>query len=53
MPIKGLTDRKSLKPRLPSLGKLRKGAEKTANKPGADLAYFRFTSDNPEVVEAF
>jgi len=53
MPIKGLTDRASLKPRLPRLGKLRKGGEKTANKPGPDLDHFRFTSDNPEVVEAF
>lgn len=54
MAIKGLTDRETLKPRLPRLGKLRKGGEKSSkNKPGPDLDYFRFTSDNPDVVRAF
>lgn len=53
MPIKGLTDRGSLKPRLARLGKLRKGGEKTGNKPGPDLDHFRFTSDNPDIVKAF
>ena len=53
MPIKGLTDRASLNPRLPRLGKLRKGGEKTANKPGPDLDHFRFTSDRPEIMEAW
>ncbi len=53
MPIQGLTDRTSLKPQLPRLGKLHKGAEKDGNKIGKDLSYFRFTSDNPEIVEAF
>ena len=53
MPIKNLTDRNTLKPRPPRLGKLRKGAEKSKNKPGEDLSYFRFTSDNPNIVTAF
>ena len=54
MPIKNLTDRATLKPRLPVIGKLRKGGEKpSANKPGKELDHFRFTSDNPAVVAAF
>jgi hypothetical protein len=55
MPIIGLTDKQSIKPRLPRLGKLRKGGEKpeSGKQPGADLDYFRFTSDNPEIVAAF
>lgn len=53
MPIKGMTDRESLRPRLPRLGKLRKGAEKTGNKPGADLDHFRLDSKHPEVTAAF
>ena len=54
MPIIGLTDRASLKPRLPRLGKLRKGGEKPQGGGfGKDLDHFRFTSDNPKVVEAF
>jgi len=53
MPIKGLTSRDDLKPRLPRLGKLRKGAEKKGNKPGQDLSHFRFTSDNEKVEKAF
>ena len=53
MPIIGLTD--NVVPRFPRLGKLRKGDEKpqAGNKPGAELEYFRFTSDNPAIVAAF
>lgn len=51
MPIIGLTD--DITPRLPSLGKLRKGGEKTAKGFGPDLDHFRFTSDRPEIVKAF
>jgi hypothetical protein len=53
MTIKGLTD--NVIPRFPRLGKLRKGGEKptTGNKPGAELSYFRFTSENPAIVGAF
>lgn len=51
MPIIGLTDQGA---RLPLLGKIRKGAEKTEpKKPGADLATFRITSDDPDVTEAW
>jgi len=53
MPIKNLTDRATLKPRLPVIGKLRKGGEKTAGGYGPDLDHFRFTADNPDVVTAF
>lgn len=55
MAIKGLTDRETLKPQVPRLGKLRKGGPKpSANKPGPDLDHFRFTSEgHPEIVEAF
>lgn len=53
MPIRGLTD--NVIPRFPRLGKLRKGGEKpqTGNRPGAELEYFRFTSENPAIVGAF
>lgn len=52
MPIKGLTD--NVTPRFPRLGKLRKGGEKNAKgQYGPDLDYFRFTSDNPAIVQAF
>ncbi len=59
-PIIGLTD--DLQPRFPTLGKLRKGAErvKKTNQQGKEywtfgeeLPHFRFTSDRPEIVEAF
>ncbi|MCR4294855.1 MAG: hypothetical protein NUW21_04925, partial [Elusimicrobia bacterium] len=52
MPIRGLTDRAATFPRI---GALRKGAPKpaTGNAPGRDLKHFRFTSDDPTVVEAF
>lgn len=53
MPIKDLTDRESLRPRLARLGRLRKGGEKTGNKPGADLDHFRPTFGDPEVQQAF
>lgn len=52
MPIKNLTD-DTLTDRLPRLGKLRKGGEKTAKGYGPDLDHFRFTSDDPEIVAAF
>jgi hypothetical protein len=60
MPIKNLTD--NVIPRFPRLGKLRKGGEsvektneqgKKYNTYGPDLNHFRFTSDNPAVVQAF
>lgn len=51
MAIRGLTD--SIKPAFPCIGKLRKGGEKTASGFGKELDYWRFTSDRPEVVEAF
>lgn len=52
MPIHGLTD--AARPAFPMLGKLRKGAAKIdERKPGQDLSYFRFTSDRPQIEEAF
>lgn len=54
MPIRGLTD--TARPAFPVLGKLRKGAAKESpdsKKPGVDLSYFRFTSDRPQIEEAF
>jgi len=53
MPIKGLTDRDSLTPRFPRIGKLRKGGEKTTKGFGPDLDHFRFTSDRPDAMAAF
>jgi hypothetical protein len=52
MPIKNLTDQKAAFPRL---GILRKGAPKpkNGNKPGEDLTYFRFVSEDPDAVRAF
>ena len=52
MPIKGLTNQA---PQFPLIGELRKGAPKpeNGNRPGKDLTFFRFTSDLPDVVEAF
>ena len=52
MPIVGLTDRASLEPRYPILGKLRKGSKKRKNEKGQDifgeeLPYFRFTGEGP------
>lgn len=51
MTIVGLTD--NIVPRFRRLGKLRKGGEKTDKGYGPDLDHFRFTSDQPEIVEAF
>jgi hypothetical protein len=51
LPIKGLTD--DIAPRLPSLGKLRKGAEKPERGPGKDLQHFRFDGAKPAITEAF
>lgn len=57
MPIKNLTT--NVKPRFPSLGKLRKGEARTQedvarNRPGKDLpGTFRFTSDDPAIEAAF
>lgn len=53
MPIKNLTDRSSVTPRFRTLGKLRKGGEKVAKGYGPDLDHFRFTSDDPGIVQAF
>lgn len=52
MPIKGLTD---VQVSFPQLGTIRKGAEKPEGdkRPGADLDYFRFSSDDVEAVKAF
>jgi len=49
--IKGLTD--SVFPAFPRLGKLRKGSPQENGRFGKELSWFRFTSDRPEVVEAF
>jgi hypothetical protein len=60
MPVRGLSD--DLQPRFPTLGKLRKGAErvKKTNQQGKEywtfgeeLPHFRFTSDRPEIAGAF
>lgn len=51
MAIKGLTD--NVLPAFPFLGKLRKGGEKQDGKVGRELKYWRFTSENPDVVRAF
>lgn len=62
MPIRGMTDKQSITPRFPRLGKLRKGGERIekVNKDGKkyttwgeDLNHFRFTSPNPDIVTAF
>ena len=50
MPIIGMTDKEA---RLPGIGQLRKGSPKGQNRPGRDLDYFRFTSDDQEALEAF
>lgn len=49
--IVGLTD--DVVPTFQRIGKLHKGGPKTAKGFGDDLDYFRFTSDNPEIVAAF
>jgi hypothetical protein len=53
MAIKGLTDRDSITPRFPRIGKLHKGGEKSATGFGPDLDHWRFTSDRPEAEAAF
>ena len=53
MPIHGVSTRESLDPRFKSLGKLRKGGPKRSGQFGADLDHFRFTSEDPAVVQAF
>lgn len=52
MAIKGLTDRAAA---FPSIGELRKGEKKpeNGNKPGKDLTYFRFTSDDALAAQMF
>jgi hypothetical protein len=58
--IKGMTDRESVTPHLATIGRLRKGQMETITRRDGstyegpvDLDYFRFTSDRPDVVEAF
>jgi len=51
MPIRGVTD--TARPSFPSLGKLRKGGPKGEKRPGEELDHWRFTSDNPAIVQAF
>ena len=54
MSIKGLTDSNSINPAYRMIGKLRKGAEKiSTTKPGEELPHWRFTSDVPEIEQAF
>lgn len=50
MPIHGMTDQA---PQFPRIGVLRKGAEKAANGPGADLKYFRFTDADEQASATF
>lgn len=50
MPIVGLTDRGAA---LPQIGTLRKGAPKPDRGIGRELPYWRFTSDDATVVQAF
>lgn len=51
MPIKGMTDHA---PMFPTIGTLRKGAKKTnESKPGTDLTYLRFDSEDPLAVRMF
>jgi hypothetical protein len=47
MPIKGLSDRQEA---FPEIGKIRKGAKKEPNKPGAELPYFRVEFADGEVL---
>ncbi len=56
MAIIGLTD--TVTAAFPTIGRLRKGGpaptkDGKITKPGPDLQYFRFTSEQPEVVAAF
>jgi hypothetical protein len=47
MPIKGLSDRQEA---FPEIGKIRKGAKKEPNKPGAELPYFRVEFADGETI---
>lgn len=51
MAIKGLTDINE--GRFSRLGKLRKGGERVNGQYGPDLDHFRFTSEDPKLVELF
>lgn len=52
MPIKGLTCKESRSAgALAVLGKLRKGGKKSGNKPGSDLDYFRFDTEDKELAQ--
>lgn len=50
MPIVGLTD---VEAAFPIIGKLHKGAEKSPKRPGRELPYFRFTSEDESLVDKF
>lgn len=52
MPIAGLTDRGLA---FPQIGVIRKGGQKSANKPGQDLTYFRveFDASRPDLATKF
>lgn len=50
MPIVGITDARAAFPRI---GTLRKGEEKQGNKPGRDLDYFRFDSEDEDAIAKF
>lgn len=50
MTILGLTDQAAA---FPIIGVLRKGDVKKSNRPGEDLTYFRFTSEDGEALEDF
>jgi hypothetical protein len=52
MPITGLSDRASLDPRFKEVGRLRKGAAKQGNRPGADLDYLRYVPDSQHLESA-
>lgn len=52
MPIKGLTCKETrVSGSMTVLGKLRKGAPKSGNRPGADLDYFRFDTSDRQLEE--
>ncbi len=49
MPIKRLVQAAAF----PKIGTLRKGAPKSGNRPGSDLQYFRFDTDDAEAAQDF
>lgn len=51
MPIQGLTTNNEAA--FPRIGVIRKGGPKPEGKIGPDLSYFRFTADDPELVDQF